>query len=52
MLYFSNYVNDFIWIFNLYFVNFKNGEMYDVISNNVMIMLVLGGLVKYNVWYV
>lgn len=51
-LYFSNHVNDLIWIPDSYFVNSKNGEMHDVTSNNVMIMLAPGGLVKYNARYV
>lgn len=51
-LYLSNHVNDLIWIPDSYFVNSKNGEMHDVTSNNVMIMLAPGGLVKYNARYV
>ncbi|XP_020605499.1 gamma-aminobutyric acid receptor subunit beta-4-like [Orbicella faveolata] len=47
-LYLSNHVNDLIWIPDSYFVNAKNGEMHDVTSSNVMIMLAPGGLVKYN----
>lgn len=51
-LYLNNHVNDLIWIPDSYFVNSKNGEMHDVTSNNVMIMLAPGGLVKYNARYV
>ena len=34
-----------------YFVNAKDGEMHDVTSSNVMVMLAPGGLVKYNARY-
>ena len=50
-LYLSNHANDLIWIPDTYFVNAKNGEMHDVTSSNVMIMLAPGGLVKYNARY-
>lgn len=47
-LYLSNHVIDLIWIPDSYFVNAKDGEMHDVTSNNVMIMLAPGGVVNYN----
>ncbi|KAJ7394674.1 hypothetical protein OS493_000495 [Desmophyllum pertusum] len=47
-LYLSNHVIDLIWIPDSYFVNAKDGEMHDVTSSNVMIMLAPGGVVKYN----
>ena len=47
-IYLSNHVIDHIWMPDSYFVNAKDGQMHDVTSSNVMIMLAPGGLVKYN----
>ncbi|KAM7447463.1 hypothetical protein ABFA07_004463 [Porites harrisoni] len=46
--YLSNHVVNYIWMPDSYFVNAKDGEMHDVTSSNVMVMLAPGGLVKYN----
>ena len=49
--YLSNHVVNYIWMPDSYFVNAKDGEMHDVTSSNVMVMLAPGGLVKYNARY-
>ena len=49
--YLSNHVVNYIWMPDSYFVNAKDGEMHDVTSSNVMVMLTPGGLVKYNARY-
>ena len=47
-LYLSNHVNDLIWIPDSYFVNAKHGSFHKVTTNNMMIMIMPGGLVSYN----
>lgn len=47
-IYLSNHVIEHIWMPDSYFVNAKDGQMHDVTSSNIMIMLEPGGVVKYN----
>ena len=47
-MFLSNFVMDRIWMPDSYFVNAKHGSFHKVTTNNMMIMIMPGGLVKYN----
>lgn len=47
-MFLSNFVMDRIWMPDSYFVNAKHGSFHKVTTNNMMIMIMPGGLVSYN----
>ncbi|XP_068716603.1 gamma-aminobutyric acid receptor subunit beta-2-like [Montipora foliosa] len=47
-MFLSNTVMDRIWMPDTYFVNAKHGSFHRVTTDNIMIMILPGGLVKYN----
>jgi len=47
-MFLSNTVMDRIWMPDSYFVNAKHGTFHKVTTDNMMIMIMPGGLVKYN----
>ncbi|XP_078377258.1 gamma-aminobutyric acid receptor subunit beta-1-like isoform X2 [Oculina patagonica] len=47
-MFLSNFVMDRIWMPDSYFVNAKHGSFHKVTTNNMMIMIMPGGLVNYN----
>ena len=47
-MFLSNTVMDRIWMPDSYFVNAKRGIFHRVTADNKMIMILPGGLVKYN----
>ena len=50
-MFLSNFVMDRIWMPDSYFVNAKHGSFHKVTTNNMMIMIMPGGLVNYNARY-
>ncbi|XP_015779502.1 PREDICTED: gamma-aminobutyric acid receptor subunit beta-1-like [Acropora digitifera] len=47
-MFLSNTVMDRIWMPDSYFVNAKQGNFHKVTTDNIMIMIMPGGVVKYN----
>lgn len=47
-MFLSNTVMDRIWMPDTYFVNAKHGSFHRVTTDNIMIMILPGGVVKYN----
>ncbi|KAM7439671.1 hypothetical protein ABFA07_010991 [Porites harrisoni] len=47
-MFLSNTVIDRIWMPDTYFVNAKHGSFHKITTHNIMIMIMPGGVVKYN----